>query len=123
LSRADDVDSWLEPPRQSRLFASHGASLRQRRAQPTWTVSGIFPLEIRAVAIAFFHAIGTSIGGAVAPWSLGTLLDTGSRASVAVGYNLGTALMIAAASLEWRWGVAAQRRSLEQVCRPLTCID
>jgi MFS family permease len=87
------------------------------------TVSEIFPLEIRALAIAFFYAVGTGIGGAGAPWLLGALIDTGSRASVAFGYYLGAALMIAAALVEWRWGVAAERRSLEQVCRPLTFID
>jgi hypothetical protein len=50
-------------------------------------------------------------------------LDTGSRASVAAGYCPGTALMIAAALVEWRWGVAAERRSLERVCRPLPFVD
>jgi MFS family permease len=87
------------------------------------TVSEIFPLEIRALAIAFFYAVGTGIGGAAAPWLLGALIDTGSRASVAAGYHFGAALMIAAALVEWRWGVAAERRSLEHVCRPLTFID
>jgi MFS family permease len=87
------------------------------------TVSEIFPLEIRALAIAFFYAVGTGVGGVVAPWLLGTLIDTGSRVSVAAGYYFGAALMIAAASVEWRWGIAAERRPLEQVCRPLTFID
>ena len=87
------------------------------------TVSEIFPLEIRALSIAFFYAVGTGIGGVAAPWLLGTLIDTGSRASVAAGYHFGAALMIAAALVEWRWGIAAERRSLEQVCRPLTFID
>jgi MFS family permease len=87
------------------------------------TVSEIFPLEIRALAIAFFYAVGTGIGGTVAPWLLGALIDTGSRASVASGYYFGAALMIAAGLVGWRWGVAAERRSLEQVCRPLTFID
>jgi MFS family permease len=87
------------------------------------TVSEIFPLEIRALAIAFFYAVGTGIGGAAAPWLLGALIDTGSRASVAAGYYLGAGLMIAAALVEWRWGIAAERRPLEEVCRPLTFID
>ena len=87
------------------------------------TVSEIFPLEIRALAIAFFYAVGTGVGGVVAPWLLGTLIDTGSRVSVAAGYYLGAALMIAAASVEWRWGIAAELRPLEEVCRPLTFID
>jgi MFS family permease len=87
------------------------------------TVSEIFPLEIRALAIAFFYAVGTGIGGAIGPWLLGALIDTGSRASVAGGYGLGAALMIAAALIEWRWGIAAERRPLEDVCRPLTYLD
>jgi MFS family permease len=87
------------------------------------TVSEIFPLEIRALAIAFFYAVGTGIGGAVAPWLFGALIETGSRASVASGYYFGAALMIAAAVVEWWWGVAAERRSLEHVCRPLTFVD
>jgi MFS family permease len=87
------------------------------------TVSEIFPLEIRALAIAFFYAVGTGVGGVAAPWLLGALIDTGSRASVAAGYYLGAVLMVAAALVEWRWGVAAERRSLERVCRPLTFLD
>jgi MFS family permease len=87
------------------------------------TVSEIFPLEIRALAIAFFYAIGTGIGGVAAPWLLGALIDTGSRVSVALGYLLGATLMVAAARIEWRWGIAAERQPLEAVCRPLAFID
>jgi MFS family permease len=87
------------------------------------TVSETFPLEIRALAIAFFYAIGTGIGGAAGPWLFGALIDTGSRSSVAGGYLLGSVLMIAAASIEWRWGVAAENKSLELVSRPLGLIE
>jgi MFS family permease len=87
------------------------------------TVSETFPLEIRALAIAFFYAIGTGVGGAAGPWLFGMLIDTGSRASVAFGYLLGAALMIAAAAIEWRWGIAAERQPLEAVCRPLSLVD
>jgi MFS family permease len=87
------------------------------------TVSETFPLEIRALAIAFFYAVGTGIGGVAAPWLLGALIDTGSRTSVALGYVLGAALMVAAAAIEWRFGVAAERRPLESVSRPLAFID
>jgi MFS family permease len=87
------------------------------------TVSETFPLEIRALAIAFFYAIGTGIGGAAGPWLFGTLIDTGSRSSVAAGYFLGSVLMIAAASIEWRWGIAAERKPLESVCRPLGLVE
>jgi MFS family permease len=87
------------------------------------TVSETFPLEIRALAIAFFYAIGTGVGGAAGPWLFGTLIDTGSRASVAAGYLLGAALMVAAAAIEWRWGIAAERKPLESVCPPLGLIE
>ncbi len=87
------------------------------------TVSEIFPLELRALAIAFFYAIGTGIGGIVGPLLLGMLINTGSRTSVAVGYWIGSVLMIAAAAAEVSWGVAAERKSLETVSRPLALID
>jgi MFS family permease len=87
------------------------------------TISEIFPLEIRALAIAVFFAIGTGVGGAVGPWLFGALIDTGSRVSVFMGYLLGSALMIGAGIIQWRWGVAAERKSLEDVARPLTYED
>jgi MFS family permease len=87
------------------------------------TVSETFPLELRALAIAFFYAVGTGVGGIAGPLLFGMLIDTGSRASVAVGYWIGSALMIGAAAVEARWGVAAERKSLEAVSRPLAYID
>jgi MFS family permease len=87
------------------------------------TVGETFPLEIRALAIAFFYAIGTGVGGIAGPVLLGWLIDTGSRASVAAGYLLGAALMVAAGAIEWRWGIAAERKSLETISRPLAFID
>jgi len=87
------------------------------------TVSEIFPLEIRALAIAVFFALGTGIGGALTPWLFGVLIDTGSRMSVFLGYVLGSMLMIGAAFAEWFLGVDAERRGLESVARPLTFTD
>ncbi len=87
------------------------------------TVSETFPLEIRALAIAFFYAIGTGIGGVAGPWLFGVLIDTGSRWSVFGGYLLGSVLMIAAAIIAGRWGVAAERKPLESVSRPLAAVD
>jgi MFS family permease len=87
------------------------------------TVSETFPLEIRALAIAFFYAAGTGVGGIAGPFLFGILIDTGSRASVFLGYLLGSALMIAAAAIAWRFGVAAERKSLETVARPLAFVD
>jgi len=87
------------------------------------TVSEIFPLEIRALAIAFFYAIGTATGGIAGPLLFGVLISTGSRESVALGYVLGAALMLLAAVVEALWGVAAERQSLEAISRPLAFVD
>jgi len=87
------------------------------------TVSETFPLEIRALAIAFFYAVGTGVGGIIGPWLFGALIDTGSRMSVFGGYLLGAALMVLAGLVAWRWGVAAERKPLEAVARPLTFVD
>jgi MFS family permease len=83
------------------------------------TVSEIFPLEIRAFAIAIFYALGTLVGGVGAPILFGFLIGTGSRFAVAAGYALGAALMIAAAVCEHFIGVEAAGKSLEAVSKPL----
>jgi MFS family permease len=84
------------------------------------TVSEIFPLEMRALAIALFFAVGTAIGGLGAPALFGALIDTGRRDLLVWGYVLGGGLMIAAAAVELVLGVAAERKSLEDVTAPLT---
>jgi MFS family permease len=83
------------------------------------TVSETFPLEIRALAIAFFYAVGTGVGGVLGPWLFGVLIETGSRYSVFAGYLLGAVLMVVAGGVAAGWGVAAERRSLEDVSPPL----
>jgi MFS family permease len=95
------------------FFASSAAS------SAYLTVSETFPLEIRALAIALFYAVGTGIGGIAGPLLFGALIETGSRWSVFAGYLLGAALMLAAAAVAARWGVAAERKPLESVARPL----
>ncbi len=87
------------------------------------TVGETFPLEIRALAIAVFYAIGTGIGGMAGPWLFGILIDTGSRTSLFGGYLLGAALMIAAGLIAAFFAVPAERKSLEQVARPLAFVD
>lgn len=87
------------------------------------TVSETFPLEVRALAIALFYAIGTGIGGVAGPALFGVLIDTGSRGSVFAGYLFGSVLMIAAAIIAWRYCVAAERKSLESVARPLAFLE
>jgi MFS family permease len=87
------------------------------------TVSETFPLEVRALAIAMFYAVGTGIGGVAGPALFGALIDTGSRGSVFLGYLFGSLLMVAAAAIAWRYAVAAERRSLESVARPLAFVE
>src|SRR5487761_277721 len=84
------------------------------------TVSEIFPLEIRALAIALFYAAGTLAGGVGAPALFGALIGTGSRTLLFFGYLLGSALMLLAAFAEAHWGVKAERRSLESIAVPLS---
>jgi len=83
------------------------------------TVSEIFPLEIRAFAIAIFYALGTLVGGAGAPLLFGFLVSTGSRTPVALGYVFGAILMIFAAGCEMKIGVEAAGKSLESISKPL----
>ncbi|MGH9355253.1 MAG: MFS transporter [Terriglobia bacterium] len=84
------------------------------------TVSEIFPLEIRALAIALFYAAGTLVGGVAAPALFGALIGTGSRTLLFYGYLLGSGLMLLAALAEVNWGVKAERRSLESIATPLS---
>jgi len=87
------------------------------------TVSETFPLEVRALAIALFYAIGTGVGGVAGPVLFGALIDTGSRERVFAGYLFGAGLMVAAAVIAWFYAVAAERRALEQVARPLAFVE
>ncbi len=84
------------------------------------TVSEIFPLEIRALSIAFFYALGTAIGGIVAPWLFGTLIGSGSATNVFYGYLIAAGLMVGAAIVELGYGVKAERSRLEAIADPLS---
>jgi MFS family permease len=85
------------------------------------TVSEIFPLEIRAFAIAIFYAFGTLAGGVGAPILFGWIIGTGSKTALFAGYLVGAALMIIGAIVEALLGVDAERKSLEEVATPLSC--
>jgi MFS family permease len=87
------------------------------------TISETFPLEVRALAIALFYAVGTGIGGVAGPALFGWLIDSGSRMTVFAGYLFGAILMIAAGFIGWRFGVSAERKSLESVARPLAAVE
>jgi MFS family permease len=99
------------------FFASAGAS------SAYLTVSEIFPMETRAMAISFFYAVGTAIGGITGPLLFGRLIATGGETNVMYGYLLGAALMIAAGVVEIVLGVEAAGRQLEDIAKPLTAED
>ncbi len=84
------------------------------------TVAETFPLEIRALAIAVFYAFGTGLGGMIGPTLFGELIETGERSNVLIGYLIGAGLMLLAAIVQSIWGTAAERKSLEDVARPLS---
>ena len=99
------------------FFASAGAS------SAYLTVSEVFPMETRALAIAFFYSIGTAAGGIVGPLLFAKLVATKSASQVALGFALGAVLMIAAGVVEVFLGVRAEGRSLEEIATPLTADD
>jgi len=87
------------------------------------TVSEIFPMEIRAMAIALFYAIATALGGISGPIIFGNLIGTGNVTNLFIAYLLSAGLMIFAATVELVLGVRAEGQSLENVATPLTAIE
>ncbi len=87
------------------------------------TVGECFPLEIRALTIALFYAFGTLFGGVGGPWLFGVLIEGGSSVEILWGYLLGAALMVAAALVTLKLGVAAECKPLEEVAPPLSVFD
>jgi MFS family permease len=99
------------------LVASAGAS------GAYLTVSEVFPMETRALAIAFFYAIGTGVGGVSGPLLFAKLVGTGKVPDTVVAFVIGASLMIAAGVVEIIFGVKAEGQSLENIARPLTAQD
>ena len=98
------------------FFASAGASAAYL------TVSEVFPLEVRALAIALFYAIGTG-AAAVAPVLFGALIQSGKPLNVFYGDLVGAALMAGAGVIAWFFAVKAERQSLENIARPLSFVE
>jgi MFS family permease len=96
------------------FLASSGASAAYL------TVSEIFPMETRALAIAFFYAVGTAAGGIAGPLLFGALIGTGERAPVALGFLIAAAVMALGGLAELFFGVKAEGRKLEDLAAPLT---
>ncbi len=99
------------------FFASTGAS------SAYLTVSEVFPMETRAMAIAFFYAIGTAVGGITGPQLFSRLVNTGQASDTALAFAIGAALMIAAGVVAIFYSVDAEQKGLENVAKPLTAAD
>lgn len=99
------------------FLASSGASAAYL------TVSEIFPMETRALAIAFFYAVGTAVGGITGPLLFGQLIESGDRGLVAVSFLIGAAVMAVGGVVELMFGVKAEKQKLEDLAMPLTADD
>ena len=99
------------------FFASAGAS------SAYLTVSEVFPMETRALAIAFFYAIGTAAGGITGPLLFSSLVSTGKVSDTVIAFVVGATLMILAGLVEVFLGVKAERKGLEEIASPLTAED
>jgi len=110
LSAVTQTAAWLV----IFFFASAAAS------SAYLTASEIFPLETRALAIACFYALGTAIGGSLSPLLFGWLIESGSSWRVSFGYALSALLLLLAAGTEWKLGIDAEGKSLENIVSPLS---
>ncbi|MCC2677222.1 MAG: major facilitator superfamily 1, partial [Ramlibacter sp.] len=119
LTGAGFVNGWLDATTMTLAWSVVFFLASAAASSAYLTVSEVFPLEMRALAISIFYAVGTGVGGFAAPALFGALIATGSRGNVFAGYLLGSVLVIVAAAVAWRWAVAAERRPLEEVAPPL----
>jgi MFS family permease len=117
------MQGWLDARSQALAWSAVFFLASAAASSAYLTVSEVFPLEMRAIAIAIFYAVGTGAGGFVAPVLFGALIETGSRGAVAIGYAVGAALVIIAGLMALRWAVDAERKPLEEVAPPLGMQD
>ena len=111
---------WLDAASQAWCWSAIFFFASAAASSAYLTVSEVFPLEMRAVAISLFYAIGTGVGGFIGPALFGALIDTGDRGSLFWGYVGAAALMCVAAGFAAVIGVDAERQPLETVARPLS---
>ncbi|MDT5252270.1 MAG: hypothetical protein QOH07_1217 [Mycobacterium sp.] len=117
VTRVGGVWTFIAVLAATFFLASAGASAAYL------TVSEIFPMETRALAIAFFYAVGTGIGGISGPLVFGQLIESEERGQVVWSFLIGAAVMAAAGLVELWLGVAAEQRPLEELALPLTVAD
>jgi MFS family permease len=117
VSRTGGVGTFIAVLAAAFFLASAGASAAYL------TVSEIFPMETRALAIAFFYAMGTAIGGISGPVLFGQLINSGERGQVMWSFLIGAAMMAVGGLVELWLGIPAERRPLEELALPLTVAD
>lgn len=113
------MQGWLDARSQAWCWSAVFFLASAAASSAYLTVSEIFPLEMRAIAIAVFYAVGTGLGGFAGPALFGGLIGTGSHAAVAAGYAVAAALMAGAGWFALRLGVDAERKPLEEIAPPL----
>jgi MFS family permease len=117
------MQGWLDARSQAMCWSAVFFLASAAASSAYLTVSEVFPLEMRAMAIAIFYAVGMGAGGFAAPLLFGLLIETGSRGAVMVGYGIGAVLVIVAGLLALRYAADAERKPLEEVAPPLTTED
>jgi len=114
------MKGWLTANTQAWLWAVTCFFASSAASAGYLTVSEVFPLEMRALAISLFYVIGTAVGGLLAPALFGALIETGRPDAVAIGYLIGAGLMLVAALAEVFLGVDSEGKALEDVASPLS---
>jgi MFS family permease len=112
---------WLDATTQALCWSAIFFVASAAASSAYLTVSEIFPLEMRAIAISLFYAAGTALGGFVGPPLYGAMIESGSRTALFGAYAFAALLMIVAALVTVFLGVDAERKPLEEVCTPLGC--
>jgi MFS family permease len=114
------MEGWLTALTQALCWSAVFFLASAAASSAYLTVSEVFPIEMRALAISLFYAVGTGAGGFVGPILFGALIESGSPTAVAAGYAFGAVLVIVAGLLALRFAVNAERRSLEDIAAPMT---
>jgi MFS family permease len=110
----------LSPRTQTALWALIFFFASSAASSAYLTVSEIFPVELRGMVIALFFAAGTLVGGTLAPWLFGSLVDTHSRTDLFYGYLFAAVLLLCTVGVVLIFGVKAERTSLETIAEPLS---
>jgi MFS family permease len=109
------AQGWLTAASQTLLWSIAFFVASAAASAAYLTVSELFPVELRGMAIALFYAVGTACGGVAAPALFGALVQTGERVKVFDAYLVGAGLMALGGLVAAFLGVPAERKSLEHI--------